>query len=59
MTTPRTVSTLKMFDLNAEYWEDEEYANEQARMKNGIGSERLDWLSFVDEQYENGGERSA
>lgn len=48
-----------MFDLNAEYWEDEEYANEQARMKNGIGSERLDWLSFVDEQYENGGERSA
>jgi hypothetical protein len=55
---PRTVSTLNMFDLNAEYWEDEEYA---AREKSSSSSSKRtkfsntnDWLSFVDEQYENG-----
>jgi hypothetical protein len=51
MTTPRTASTLRMFDINAEYWEEEEYAEKVAsRKSNGT---RLDWVAYIDEMYEN------
>lgn len=67
MASPRTVSTLHMFDLNSEYWEDEEnYSGAASRdgSVNKTTSRRrslpdLDWLSFVDQQYENSAEESA
>lgn len=49
MSSPRSVSTLSMFDSDAEHWDGEEYQRvekeeEYERQKS------LDWLSFVDEQ---------
>ena len=56
MSVPRSVSTLSMFDINAEYWEQEEHQKiEQEEKKRKTRS--LDWLAFVDEQYRN--EKSA
>lgn len=52
MSTPRAVSTLSMFDINAEYWENEEFhkAEEEEKQQR---KKSLDWLSFVDEQNQN------
>ncbi len=50
--SPRSISTLSMFDINAEYWENEEYHMlEQQNKEHKMRS--LDWLSFVDEQHSN------
>lgn len=56
MSVPRSVSTLSMFDINAEYWEHEEHQKmEQVEKQRRTRS--LDWLAFVDEQYRD--EKSA
>ena len=56
MSVPRSVSTLSMFDINAEYWEQEEHQKMEQEAKQRK-TRSLDWLSFVDEQYRN--EKSA
>ncbi|KAL3934725.1 MAG: hypothetical protein SGARI_003264 [Bacillariaceae sp.] len=50
MSSPRTMSTLRMFDINADYWDDEEHTKEGAKRS---GHDRFDWVSYVDQQYEN------
>jgi hypothetical protein len=52
LSSPRSVSTLSMFDINAEYWDHEEYqrAEEEERLEI---ARSLDWLSFIDEQNRN------
>jgi hypothetical protein len=51
MTTPRTASTLRMFDINSDHWDEEEYAERVSTYKsNGI---RYDWVSYIDKKYEN------
>lgn len=50
ISSSRTSSTLRMFDINAEYWDDIEYASEKSKQSR---MNRLDWVSYVDELYEN------
>jgi hypothetical protein len=50
MSSPRAMSTLRMFDINAEYWDDEEIAKETVKRST---LNRFDWVSYVDQQYEN------
>jgi NifU-like protein involved in Fe-S cluster formation len=50
MSSPRTMTTLRMFDINAEYWDEEEHARESAKQSSQY---RFDWVSYVDEQYES------
>ena len=52
MSSPRSVSTLTMFDINAEYHENEEC---QRQEPDNMNLRSLDWLSFVDEQNSNQG----
>lgn len=50
MSSPRTMTTLRMFDINAEYWDDEEHGRESVKQSR---RDRFDWVSYVDEQYES------
>jgi hypothetical protein len=50
MASPRAMNTLRMFDINAEYWDDEEQLKEAS---NRSARNRFDWVSYVDQQYEN------
>jgi hypothetical protein len=50
MSSPRSMTTLRMFDINAEYWDDEEHARETAKHSR---RNRFDWVAYVDEQYES------
>jgi NifU-like protein involved in Fe-S cluster formation len=50
LSSPKTMSTLRMFDINAEYWEEEEHAKDSAK---NARNRRFDWVSYVDEMYEN------
>jgi hypothetical protein len=50
LSSPKTMSTLRMFDINAEYWDEEELAKESAK---NLRNKRFDWVSYVDEMYEN------
>ena len=48
MTTPKTISALGMFDINAENWlDEEEYGASATDMK----GDQFDWVSYVDELY--------
>lgn len=49
LSSPRSVSALSMFDINAEYWENEEHQRAEEEERQEM-SRSLDWLSFVDEQ---------
>lgn len=49
LSSPRSVSTLSMFDINAEYWEHEEFQRAEEEERQEM-ARSLDWLSFVDEQ---------
>lgn len=53
MSSPRSVSTLTMFDINAEYHENEESQRQEQEEHMKLRS--MDWLSFVDEQNRNQG----
>jgi hypothetical protein len=51
MSSLRSVSALSMFDINAEYHENEECQRQEQEERRTLRS--LDWLSFVDEQNRN------
>jgi hypothetical protein len=57
MSSPRSMSTLKMFDINDEYWENEyqEYLYQSSidLSAQEVQEKHLDWVSYVDEMYEN------
>jgi hypothetical protein len=55
LSSPRAMSTLTMFDINAESWEyEQQYLQQQQQQKLLSKRPRVDsWLSFVDEQYQN------
>ena len=52
LSSPRSISALRMLDINAEAWEYEQHLN-QTSASDHIHQTPLtnDWLSFVDEQY--------
>lgn len=50
MTTPRTASTLRMFDINNDHWDEEEYAEKVSSHKSN--GDRYDWVSYIDKMYE-------
>ena len=52
LSSPRSISALRMLDINAEAWEYEQYIN-QTNASGHTHKAPLsnDWLSFVDEQY--------
>lgn len=54
MSSPRSGSTLTMFDINAEYQENEEFQR-QEQVEQQSRRRSMDWLSFVDEQNRNQG----
>ncbi|KAG7346512.1 hypothetical protein IV203_005586 [Nitzschia inconspicua] len=51
LSSSRTMNTLRMFDINAEHWDDEEHSKEAAKQQSR--RDRFDWVSYVDEQYES------
>jgi NifU-like protein involved in Fe-S cluster formation len=54
LSSPRSMSTLKMFDINNEYWENEyEQYLYDADDSSEVARNKLDWVSYVDEKYEN------
>ncbi|KAL3911496.1 MAG: hypothetical protein SGILL_007260 [Bacillariaceae sp.] len=54
LASPRAMNTLRMFDINSEYWEDEDHTKETIKQP---GHGKFDWVSYVDQQNEN--EKSA
>jgi len=55
MSSPRSVSTLTMFDINEECYENEEFQRQEQEEQLKRQSKSLDWLSFVDEQNKDHG----
>ena len=49
LASPRAMNTLRMFDINSEYWEDEEHKETVKHPTTG----KFDWVSYVDQQYED------
>eukprot|EP00980_Cylindrotheca_fusiformis_P005011 scaffold1062_cov130-Cylindrotheca_fusiformis.AAC.17 len=54
LSSPRSMSTLKMFDINSEFWENEyDQHLQDGKDTTDVARKRLDWISYVDEMYEN------
>mmetsp|Transcript_24218 Transcript_24218/g.67084 ORF Transcript_24218/g.67084 Transcript_24218/m.67084 type:complete len:326 (+) Transcript_24218:338-1315(+) len=49
MSTSQTISTLGMFDMNAENWLDEEDSDSGEYSKKSNNSDQFDWVSYVDD----------
>ena len=56
MSLPRTMSTLRMLDINADYW-DHEHQQYNDDSHSQLSMKTFDWMSYVDELYQN--EKSA
>jgi hypothetical protein len=56
LSSPRTMSTLRMFDINADYW-DPEHQQYDDDDHSQLSMKTFDWISYVDELYQN--EKSA
>jgi NifU-like protein involved in Fe-S cluster formation len=56
LSSPRTMSTLRMFDINADYW-DPEHQQYDDDNHSQLSMKTFDWISYVDELYQN--EKSA
>lgn len=52
LSSPRTMSALTMFDINAEYWEQEQQQYEHDTQSQP-SIQRYDWVSYVDELYQH------
>jgi NifU-like protein involved in Fe-S cluster formation len=52
LSSPRAMSTLSMFDINAEAWEYEQQSNRQYANRPKKSSPSFDWVTYVDEQYQ-------
>jgi hypothetical protein len=53
MSSPRSMSTLQMFDINTEYWENNEQKPYDEESQPQSSMKRYDWVSYVDELYQN------
>jgi hypothetical protein len=49
MSSPRTMTTLRMFDINAEHWDEVEHRESVNQSR----QDQFDWVSYVDEQYDS------
>ena len=52
LSSPRAMSTLSMFDINAEAWEYEQQSNRHYFSRPKKSSPSFDWVTYVDEQYQ-------
>lgn len=54
LSSPRSMSTLRMFDINNEFWENEYDQNlNDPDDSSDVAMKKFDWISYVDEMYEN------
>ena len=56
MSSPKTMSALNMFDINSEHWDYDNHHNEAKREvspASPLNTKTFDWVSYVDEMYEN------
>jgi hypothetical protein len=52
LSSPRAMSTLSMFDINAEAWEYEQQSSRHYADRPKKSSPSFDWVTYVDEQYQ-------